>query len=50
MLIGNGSNNQFRYISILKKVLRELLKTVSKDSVFLYFGDAAKIIIFFINI
>jgi hypothetical protein len=40
MLIGNGSNNQFRYISILKKVMRELLKTLSKDSVFLYFGDA----------
>jgi hypothetical protein len=40
MLVGNGSKNQFRYIADLKETLREILKTVPKDSAFLYFGDS----------
>jgi len=39
MLIGNGSKNQFRYIEDLKKILKKILKTIPKNSNFLYFGD-----------
>tara|TARA_B100000161_G_C33468421_1_gene376832 strand:+ start:279 stop:875 length:597 start_codon:yes stop_codon:yes gene_type:complete len=41
MLIGNGSKNQFRYLSDLKKVLKKILKNIPKKSNFLYFGDGA---------
>ena len=41
MLIGNGSKNQFRYIADLKKTMKNILKNIPKDSVFLYFGDSA---------
>ena len=39
MLIGNGSKNQFRYISDLRNVLKFILKQVPINSCFLYFGD-----------
>ena len=39
MLIGNGSKNQFRYITDLRNVLKTILKQVPADSCFLYFGD-----------
>ena len=39
MLIGNGSKNQFRYITDLRNVLKTILKQVPLDSCFLYFGD-----------
>tara|TARA_B110000261_G_C13081949_1_gene356303 strand:+ start:1465 stop:2067 length:603 start_codon:yes stop_codon:yes gene_type:complete len=39
MLIGNGSKNQFRYISDLKNTLKKILKNIPKKSCFLYFGD-----------
>jgi len=40
MIIGNGSKNQFRYINDVKKVLKNYLKGIPKNSSFLYFGDA----------
>lgn len=39
MMIGNGTNNQFRYISKIKTLLKNLLEQVPGGSVFLYFGD-----------
>jgi hypothetical protein len=41
MMIGNGTNNQFRYISKTKTLLKNLLKQVPAGAVFLYFGDSA---------
>ena len=41
MMIGNGTNNQFRYISKTKTILKNMLKQVPTGSVFLYFGDSA---------
>ena len=41
MMIGNGTNNQFRYISKTKVLLQKILKQVPPGSVFLYFGDSA---------
>ena len=35
MLIGNGSKNQFRYLSSLKQTLKKLLKQVLQTVVFI---------------
>ena len=39
IIIGNGSKNQFRYISTLKQKLKQILKKLPKNAAFLYFGD-----------
>ena len=39
MMIGNGGNNQFRYIKDLRSVLRDVVGQVPHGSSFLYFGD-----------
>ena len=41
MLIGNGSKNQFRYLTNLKQIVKRFLKNVPEQSNFLYFGDGA---------
>ena len=41
MMIGNGTKNQFRDMRKVKKFLREILKMIPQQSVFLYFGDSA---------
>ena len=40
-MIGNGTKNQFRDMRKVKKFLREILKMIPQQSVFLYFGDSA---------
>ena len=42
MLIGNGSKNQFRNMTKVKKLLYKVLKTINKSSYFLYFGDSVE--------
>lgn len=39
MMIGNGSKNQFRYMSKVKKIMDKILKDIPKNSIFIYFGD-----------
>ena len=39
MINGNGSKNQFRSITEIKKILKKELKNIDKDSCFLYLGD-----------
>ena len=41
MMIGNGTKNQFRDMRKVKKYLREIIKLIPQQSVFLYFGDSA---------
>ena len=39
LLVGNGTKNQFRYLSELKTVLTKILSNIPKNAIFLYFGD-----------
>lgn len=39
MIVGNGSKNQFRDISSVKKKIKEIAEKCDENSVFLYFGD-----------
>ena len=41
MIIGNSNNNQFRYVSQLKAIMKKQLKHIQKDSCLLYFGDSS---------
>jgi len=40
MMIGNGTNNQFRNILTVKAILVSILVSIPNGSVFLYFGDS----------
>jgi len=43
MLIGHGSKNQFKSISKVKTIIKNIMKTWNNNSVLLYFGDAPNI-------
>jgi hypothetical protein len=39
MMLGNGNKNQFKDIQKVKHIVKNIIKTCSHNSVFLYFGD-----------
>lgn len=41
LLFGNGTKNQFRYITDIKKILKKILVNIPQKSSFIYFGDSA---------
>lgn len=41
MFIGNGSKNQFKTLRETEQKLKQVLKTIPKNAVLLYFGDGA---------